>query len=280
MARLRKKGYDPFSRVAIGSELCDSSTVTARRLGIGLAVLLTVAAPLVAAAQRGGRLFGFGSRFRVYDNVPYDGRFTFVRIQYERYGGWAADYPTMERNLTTILHEITSLRPHLMGSNIHTFDDPQLLKYPIAYLSEPGYWYPNEAEVLGLRDYLLKGGFLIVDDFHFPNEWGVFEAAMLRVLPNARIEPLALSHPVFDSFFRIESLEVPYPGRLGEQGLIGEFFGIHEDNDRRRRLTVVINYNIDIGDYVEWSGENLYNPQATNEAYKFMVNYVMYGLTH
>jgi hypothetical protein len=103
---------------------------------------------------------------------------------------------------------------------------------------------------------------------------------MLRVLPNARIEPLPLSHPVFDSFFRIDSLAVPYPGRLGEQGLMGEFFGIHENNDPRRRLTVVINYNIDIGDYVEWSGENLYNPQATNEADKFMVNYVIYGMTH
>ena len=250
------------------------------RLVVGLVVLLTVAVPLIAAAQRGGRFFGFGSRFRQYDNVAYDGRFTFARVSYARYGGWAADYPTMERNLTTILQEISALRPHVTGSNVHTFDDPELLKYPIAYLSEPGYWFPNEAEVVGLRDYLRKGGFLIVDDFHFPNEWNVFEAAMRRVLPDARIERLDLSHPVFDTFFRIDSLEVPYPGRLGEQGLMGEFFGIHESNDRRQALTVVINYNIDIGDYVEWSGENLYNPQATNEAYKFMVNYVMYGLTH
>ncbi len=57
---------------------------------------------------------------------------------------------------------------------------------------------------------------------------------------------------------------MPYPGRLGEQGLMGEFFGIHEDNDPRQRLMVIINYNIDIGDYVEWSGENLYNP-AVNQ---------------
>jgi hypothetical protein len=252
--------------------------VIRRRLKIGLAVLLTLAVPLIAAAQRGGRFFG--SRFVQYENVPYDGRFTFARVSYARYGGWAADYPQMERNLTTILQEITALQPHLTGSNVHTFDDPELLKYPIAYLSEPGYWFPNEAEVLGLRDYLRKGGFLIVDDFHFPNEWNVFETAMRRVVPDARIERLELSHPIFDTFFRIDSLVVPYPGRLGEQGLMGEFLGIHEDNDRHRRLTVVINYNIDIGDYVEWSGENLYNPQATNEAYKFMVNYLVYGLTH
>jgi hypothetical protein len=250
------------------------------RLVNGLAVLLLLAVPLVAAAQRGGRLFGFGSRFVQYDNVPYDGRFTFARVSYARYGGWAADYPAMERNLTTILQEITEMRPHTTGSNVHTFDDPDLLKYPVSYLSEPGYWFPNEAEVKGLRDYLRKGGFLIVDDFHFSNEWSVFEAAMRRVLPDARIDRLDLSHPIFNTFFQIESLAVPYPGRLGDQGLIGEFYGIHEDNDPRCRLTVVINYNIDIGDYVEWSGEDIYNLRSTNEAYKFMINYVIYGLTH
>ena len=108
----------------------------------------------------------------------------------------------------------------------------------------------------------------------------MFEAAIRRVLPDARIERLDISHPIFNTFFQIDSLKVPYPGRLGERGLMGEFFGIHENNDPSRRLTVMINYNIDIGDYVEWSGENLYNREATNEAYKFMINYVIYGLTH
>jgi hypothetical protein len=247
-----------------------------RRLVVGIGVLLLLAAvPLLAAQRR----FGFG-RFGQLENVPYDGRFTFARIQYARYGGWAADYPVMERNLTQILQEITTLRPHVRGSNVHTFDDPELLKFPIAYLSEPGYWFPSDSEVLGLRDYLRKGGFLIVDDFHFPNEWRVFETAMRRVQPDARIERLELGHPIFNSFFRIDSLKVPYPGRLGELGVMGEFFGIYEDNDPRRRLTTIINYNIDIGDYVEWSGQELYNPQSTNEAYKFAINYIVYGMTH
>jgi hypothetical protein len=103
---------------------------------------------------------------------------------------------------------------------------------------------------------------------------------MRRVLPTARIDRLELAHPIFHSFFEIDSLRVPYPGRLGEQGLMGEFFGIHDENDRSRPLTVIINYNIDLGDYVEWSAQDLYNPLSTNEAYKFMVNYVIYGMTH
>ena len=248
-----------------------------RRLLVGLVAAAVAIAPFMAAAQR--RPF-LGSRYRLPPNVAYDGRFTFVRAQYARYGGWAADYPTMETNLSTILREITELRPHPDGTNVHSFDDLELLRFPIAYLSEPGYWFPNDGEVLGLRKYLQKGGFLIADDFHFEQEWAVFERAMRRVLPTGRIDRLTLSHPIFNTFFQIKSLQVPYPGRLGEQGLMGEFFGIHEDNDARRRLQVIINYNIDLGDYVEWSAEDLYNPASTNEAYKFMVNYLIYGLTH
>jgi hypothetical protein len=251
-----------------------------RRPVVWLLGVAMVAVPLLAAAQRPGRLFGLRSRFTERGNLPYDGRFTFARIEYARYGGWAADWPTMESNLTTMMQELTAVRPHVDGSNVHTFDDPELMKYPIAYLSEPGYWFPNDAEVAGLRLFLDKGGFLIVDDFHFDQEWNVFENAMRRVLPSARLDRLDRSHPIFNSFFEIKSLEVPYPGSLGQRGLMGEFYGIHENNDPSRRLTVVINYNNDIGDYVEWSAQNLYNPDFTNEAYKFMINYVVYGLTH
>ncbi|MGE0451307.1 MAG: DUF4159 domain-containing protein [Vicinamibacterales bacterium] len=249
-----------------------------RRSAAWLALVLTLAVSLTAAAQRRG-YFG-GSRFAIHPNAPYDGRFTFVRVRYARYGGWAADYPTMERNLMTIMREITALRPWSDASNVYTFDDPELLHHPVAYLSEPGYWLPSDIEVEGLRRYLAKGGFLIVDDFHFEREWQVFEDAMRRVLPSGRIERLDLAHPIFHTFFEIDSLRVPYPGRLGEQGLMGEFYGIHERNDPTRPLSVIINYNIDLGDYVEWSAEDLYNPQSTNEAYKFMVNYLIYGMTH
>jgi len=257
-----------------------------RRLLFSLIVLLLAAVPLALAAQRGGGGFmGFGRRSYVYENVRYDGRFTFVRIRYQAYGSWSADYPAMERNLTTMLRELTSIDAHNPETNVHTFDDPELFKFPVAYLTEPGYWYPTDEEVIGLRNYLAKGGFLIVDDFydpynHFGPEWTTFETGIRRVLPDARIDELNISHPVFNSFFEIKSLEVPYPGRWGERGLMGEFYGIHENNDPSERLMVVINYNMDIGDYMEWSATNSYNPLPTNEAYKFGINYVLYGLTH
>jgi hypothetical protein len=256
------------------------------RLVLCLLVAVAVSIPLAVAAQRGGGFLG-GGRVNTYPNLTYDGQFTFARIRYRAMlgrrggGGWSADYPLMEQNLTAMMAELTSVRPRTDGSNVHDLDDPELLKYPVAYLSEPGYWYPSETEVQGLRDFLDKGGFLIVDDFHFENEWAVFERAMRSVRPEARIDRLDVTHPVFNSFFNIKSLRVPYPGNLGESGLYGEFYGIYEDNDPAKRLEVVINYNMDVGDYVEWAqSSRSYSFEPTNEAYKFMINYVIYGLTH
>jgi hypothetical protein len=118
-----------------------------RRPWLVLLLLVVVALPLAAQRwRRGGPA--------IPPPLPYDGHFTIVRLWYPYHGGWAYDWPEMEYNLGRILPELTSLRPNPEGSNILRMDDPELLKYPIAYLSEPGYWYPSESEALGLRQYL------------------------------------------------------------------------------------------------------------------------------
>jgi hypothetical protein len=215
---------------------------------------------------------------RVEPNIPYDGRFTFVRLRYPvvSRSGWEFDYPQMERNFMTILADLTSVNPHVRASNVLDMDDPELLKYPIAYLSEPGYWYPTDAQAAGLRAWLAKGGFLIVDDFLL-NQWGTFERAMQMVLPEGRIVPLALGNPIFDTFFRIASLEgMHHPGTPQARA---QYLGIYQDNDPDARLLVIINYNNDIGDYMEWSGEGWYAVNLENNAYKLATNYILYGLT-
>jgi len=239
-----------------------------------LAVVLVAVFALPLGAQRG--------RFVRDPLTPdrYDGRFMLARLYYQDYPWWSYDWPEMEDNLGLILGDLTTIRNRGARNNIVRMDDPELLKYPVAYLSEPGYWFPTEPEVLGLREFLAKGGFLIVDDFHYDHEWAVFEAAIRRVLANPRIERIEITHPVFNAFFPIFSLRVPYPGRLGEMGLMGEFFGIHDPDDPARRLMVVINYNMDIGDYMEHSARGIYAVAPTNEAYKFGINYLVYGLTH
>ena len=136
-------------------------------------------------------------RFMLEPNVPYDGRYTFVRLRYTQgyRMAWSADYPQMERNFMTILGDLSTLRLHKKASNVHVLDDPALNHYPIAYLTEPGYWMPTPQEAEALRRWIQKGGFLIVDDFYFDRQWDVFEKAMLSVLPTARIVPTTLAAP-------------------------------------------------------------------------------------
>ncbi len=246
---------------------------SAGRWCVAVAVL-SLGAALVTAPVAGAQ-----RRMWVDPNVPYDARFTFVRLRYKEYGpaGWAFDYPAMERNFMTIVEDLTSIRPHTRESNILTMDDPALLRYPIAYLSEPGYWLPDPPEAAGLRLWLQKGGFLIVDDF-YGRQWEQFESSMRQVLPKARIVRLQLTHPVFDSFFHISTLEgMRHPS---DTRYAAEYYGIFEDNDPSRRLQVIINYNNDIGDYMEWSGEGWYPVNLSNDAYKLATNYIIYGLTH
>ena len=238
----------------------------------GLAALAPPAAPLPAD----GNDFG---------NTPYDGRFVFVRLRYDmafsqgifqRDVKWAHDYPLAERNLSKILEAVTTLDPYLApnGGNVLALDDPELHKFPFAYMAEPGYWTLNEEEARGLREYLLKGGFLVFDDF-WDDHWYNFEQQLRRVLPGARLLPLDITHPIFHAFFGIETLEM-----FEMYGLPVEFYGVFEDNDPDGRLMIVANYNNDIGEYWEFSDTGYYPVDLTNDSYEFGVNYVMYAMTH
>jgi hypothetical protein len=222
---------------------------------------------------------GAQRRFYIEPNVPYDGRFTFVRLRYTVYGrsGWEFDYPTMERNFMTLLRDLSSINMHVRESNVYAMDDPELFRFPVAYLSEPGYWYPSESEAEGLRRYLAKGGFLIVDDFYL-GEWANFERSMRMVLPKVRFVRLDLKHPIFDSFFHIETLEgMSHPDNWTAKAI---YLGIFEDNDPTRRLVAIVNYNNDIGDYMERSAQGWYPVDMSNDAYKLATNYIVYALTH
>jgi len=218
----------------------------------------------------------------------YDSRFVFARLRYaDGYAGggfayrqdlpWAHDYPTAERNLMRILADLTLVDPYLGedGGTILMLDDPALLKYPFAYMSEPGYWHLSKTETVGLRNYLLKGGFLIFDDFHDEHLLNL-EAQMANVLPDLHWVELDATHPVYHSFFDIDSLDYA-PVYIPS---IPVFYGLFENNDPNGRLLAVANHNNDIGDSWEWAEAGWVPIELSNEAFKLGVNYVMYALTH
>jgi hypothetical protein len=264
-----------------------------------IALLLTICVTATASAQRRGRYFdpGLADASGYYvppdfkGNHPYDGRFTWARIKYKGYfgfgpegPGWAHDYPRSDSHVMAIMREVTSLRPYLgdgalPGGNIFSTDDPELCKYPIAYFSEPGGWNPDEKEVLGFRHYLQAGGFVIFDDFGFPDQWYNVVQQFQRVLPNAKILPLSKDHPIFDSFFKIDVEHIPWSRQAAYRG-VPAYFAIFEDNDPTKRPYAIFNYNLDIGESWEFSDEGFEPVASSNEAYKLGVNYLIYALTH
>jgi uncharacterized protein DUF4159 len=260
-----------------------------RALAAGVIVCL---AGGVALAQRGGRNRRPQLDVEVQGNTPYDGRFTFVRLRYGtpmfgRFGGWIGDgglpwshdYPDGEVHFSRILQELTLLNIRTDGSNILGMDDPQLFNYPVAYMAEPGFWGVTEKEAVNLRSYLLKGGFLIFDDFR-GRDWDNLQDQMRTVLPNAHWIELDGTARVFHSFFEIDHPEDLAPPPIYGGRFVPSYWGLFENNDPAKRLMVVANVNNDISEYWEFNDTGVNMVDLTNDAYKFGVNYVIYGLTH
>ncbi|MEM7416963.1 MAG: DUF4159 domain-containing protein [Gemmatimonadota bacterium] len=221
-------------------------------------------------------------------SAPYDARYHFTRIQFSAtrrgFGGWggrggaqwAHDYPRADRNFLAILNETTFIDTSRELSTIVSLEDPELFNNPITYLVEPGFWQPSPEAIENLRNYLLKGGFLIIDDFRGPRELDNLEFYLMQALPELRMLEIDSSHEIFDTFFRVdpEGLLPPYGGYPPA------YYGIFEDNDPSKRMMVMINANNDIAEYWEFSDYGYYGIDLSNEAYKVGVNYVVYALTH
>ena len=160
---------------------------------------LGLAAATMASSQSGFRVERYQTDF------PYDGRFTFLRVRWGRgsnfFGGmsnaWNHDYPRAEQHLSQILKEVTLIDIRTDGARILPLDDPELFKYPIAYMWEPGFWSMTDREAERFREYLLKGGFAIFDDFD-GQQWNNFEAQMRRVLGKSTgLFPFDLSNEAY-----------------------------------------------------------------------------------
>ena len=221
-------------------------------------------------------------------DIPYDGGFTFVRLRWTSgtYGArvagrgvnfWLHEFPRAEQNLMAVLKDFTLIDANTDGSLILTLDDPNLFKHPIALMQEPGFWVMTDAEAERLRAYVLKGGFLIFNDFE-GSQWDNFEAQMNRVLPGARWIRLDGTHPIFDTFFRIEQIDLPHPRYHHLFGRRPEYFGLFEDNDPTGRLMAIANYNTNLAEYWQLGGIGFFPIEPMTTGFELGVNYMVYGL--
>jgi hypothetical protein len=186
---------------------------------------------------------------------------------------WSHDWPRAEEHFMKIMAEVTKLDVN-PGGHITSFQNDECFKYPIAYLCEPGYIDLSKQEAKRMAEYLLRGGFLIVDDFRDQREMSNFKRQMNQVFPDRALEELPRTHPIWNCFYDISKLiiEPPYSRFLTPQ-----YFGMSDDNGR---LMMIVDYNNDISEYWEWSNDPTMPIDESNQAYKYGVNYVMYALTH
>ena len=200
--------------------------------------------------------------------------------------GWATDYPGGDCKFMGAIHRLTGIRVH-PDPNVMEILDKDLYKFPFVYAVEVGQMLLDDDDAARLREYLLRGGFMHVDDFWGPDEFGNFEDQILKVFPDRKLERLPLSHPVFHSFFDIdEVMQIPNRGNgCANDGQTWEddrdrnpvVYGISDDSDR---LMVLVTYNSDLGDAWEYMDLPCYPVKFSGQAYRMGLNFMIYSMTH
>jgi hypothetical protein len=216
------------------------------------------------------------------DAPPKDVEFTYARIRYhmtqdaffQREVPWHHDFPFGDEAFPAFLKEVTRVHTVSSAHEIVDIDSKDLFKYPFTYLCEPGFLDLNKKDVENFREYLDRGGFVLVDDFRGYRHLENLIRQMKKVYPDREIVPLDIRHQVFHSFYDIETLDVPPPYPSG--GGV-EFLGL---SDEKGRLQMVINYNNDLSEFWEELDRAEIPMYLAANSLRFGVNYVMYALTH
>jgi hypothetical protein len=248
-------------------------------------------------------LFAFQAQFRQYpdeeDNpIPVPpGAFertewTFARLKYPsgRYAGfwggrgsWPTDFPKADRQFLQGVRRLT--RIHTRSSEqIIDLDTDEIFNWPWVYAVEVGHWDLTDEQCKRVREYLLRGGFLMVDDFHGTYEWKVFTDSMDRVFPDRPIVEIQDKDPIFHVLYELDQrLQVPgiqylYSGKVYEKdGVVPHWRAIYDD---KGRIMVAICFNQDDGDAWEHADNPQYPEKYTTQAYRLGINYIIYSMTH
>ena len=199
--------------------------------------------------------------------------------------GWATDYPGADCKFMGAVHRLSGVRVH-PNPNVIAIMDPALFQFPYVYAVEVGGMYLSDEEAARLREYLLRGGFLHVDDFWGGWQKANFEAQIQKVFPDRPLEPVPLTHAVFHTFYDLDTvMQIPnvsngcYGRRTWEQPDDTEprIYGITDD---KGRLMVMVTYNSDLGDAWEYMDLPCYPEKYSGYAYRVGINFMIYAMTH
>jgi hypothetical protein len=266
------------------------------RIPLTAAALLTAS---VAWAQ-----FGRGGDSSITAHMArpdsYDGRFHYCRAAYRPNpagdgGGWTTDYPLADIDLSIRLSELTrtlvSFDSH--GDPRHLIvrlTDDELFQCPVIIMQEVGTIFLSDEDARRLREYLLKGGFLWVDDFWGSYAWDVFAGQIRKVFPPGEfsIDDVPADHPIFHTSFDLTQVpQIPgigtWRGRRGtsERGADSAQVHTRAISDRNGRVMVFITHNTDVSDSWEREGEDdEYFLRFSVEGYKVAINVLLYAMTH
>ena len=226
------------------------------------------------------------------------GEFTFVRMIYESpsrgygrrgygYGGgtWTTDYPEADNNFIVGLREWagTNLKIAPRPEALEILDD-RVFDYPIIYIVEPGFMDLSTEQAARLREYIMRGGFIFLDDFWGEYEWQNVQEQFQKIVPEYEIKDLPLSHPIFHAYLDVEEVvQVPnvYNASRGitseKGGVVPYYMGIENKNGR---LVAFLARNCDLGDAWEWINDPMYPVKYGLPAYKVGINVVIYAMSH
>jgi len=192
---------------------------------------------------------------------------------------WHHDYPSSDEFITGLLHELTNVRVAPDSFKIVSLDSDEVFKYPFLYLSEPGFLDLSDKEIRNLGEYIRRGGFIMVDDFRdeeFLPSWdelAVLRNTLKRALPERDLVRLDLSHPVFHSFFDVDTLAMKAP--YGE--FKPEFWGM---SDEYGNLQVLAFYNNDVGDFWKYLDHGDAPLEDSTRSIRVGIDAIIYAMTH
>jgi len=199
---------------------------------------------------------------------------------------WTIDYPRSDRHLLEGVRRLTRIDTRSVEQVVDLDGEDDVYNWPMLYAVEVGYWRLSDQEAAQLREFIQRGGFLMVDDFHSTYEWAGFMASMTKVFPDREVEDLPNDDPIFHTIYDLsERFQVPgaqylRSGRTYEKDENGRPEHWRCIRDDRGRVIVAICHNMDLGDAWEWSDDPHYDEKFASLAYRIGMNYFIYDLSH